>query len=1773
MQCHWAAAWRSKPQMRVWLSSSDRAVPVTQLGRDMWSSRVAQNARACGMACGRGALRQRSDWRQPRAQARESCERPSDSEVHIASVAATVSLQRPPSDMAADKPINFAEHVQLQELGIAPESISFANVTLESEKYVCVRESKESGNSVAIVDLNHIQNVVRRPMSADSAIMNPDENILALKLQRQLQVFNLASKTKIKSHTSPQDVIFWRWVSPTTLGMVTSSSVYHWSIDNESPPQKVFDRHASLADTQIINYRVSDDGKWMVLIGISSNTVDANAFRIKGSMQLFSQERGVSQPIEGHAATFAELKTQDSVVPYKLFSFAVRTATGAKLHIVEIDHAPENPVFTKKAVDVFFPAEAANDFPVAMQVSRRYGIVYLMTKYGFIHLYDLETGACIYMNRVSGETVFVAAEQKSSNGIIAVNRRGQVLSVSVDADTIIPYILRTLNNTDLAFKLASRGNLPGADNLYMQQFHSLFSAGQYSDAIKIAANSPRGILRTPQMIEQLKQVPTQPGTLSPILQYFGVLLESGSLNRHESLELAKPVLAQGRKHLLEKWLKEDKIECSEELGDIVRQQDMNLALSVYLRANVPNKVVACFAETGQFNKIVLYSKKVGYQPDYATLLRHVVRVNPEQGAEFASSLVADEDGPLIDVERVADIFLSQNLVQQATSFLLDALKDDQPEHAALQTRLLEVNLLQAPQVADAILGNQMFSHYDRARIANLCEKAGLMQRALEHYDDLADIKRVVVHSNLFDNEWLVNYFGRLTVEQSLESLYEMLRTNIRQNLQVVVQIATKYSDLLGAPKLIEMFEKFRSFEGLYYYLGSVVNLSEDPEVHFKYIQAATRTGQIREVERICRESNAYNPEKVKNFLKEAKLPDQLPLIIVCDRFDYVHDLVLYLYQNMMLNYIEVYVQRVNSTRAPQVIGGLLDVDCDEGVIKNLLESVTGPIPVDELVDEVEKRNRLKLILPWLKTQIESGSEDQAVFNAMAKISIDSNKNPEAFLKENNLYDPLTIGKYCEKRDPYLAYIAYAKGFCDDELIEITNDNSMYKHQARYLVLRREPQLWAKVLAEDSVHRRSLIDQVTAVAVPESTNPEDVSATVKAFMTADLPHELIKLLEPIVLETSAFSDNRSLKNLLLLTAIRTDKAKVSGYIDRLTGYDVDEIARIAIDHGLYEEAFQIYSKAQQNLDAMNVLVEHIVSIDRAQHFANKLNQPDIWSRLGKAQLDGLRVKDAIDSYVRAEDPANFDEVIEIAERAGREEELIRFLQMARKQTREPKIDTEYAYCLAKAHRLSDMEEFLSMTNVADVLSVGEKCFHDGLYEAARLLFSSVSNYARLATTLVYLNDFPSAIEAARKAGNTAVWKQMHAACLNKREFKLAQIAGLAVVPHAEDLPTLIRAYEVKGYFDELLQLLESALGLERAHMGVFTQMGIALAKYRPSQLMEHLKLYWSRSNLPQLIKVTERAHLWRELVFLYVKYDEPDNAALTIMEHCSDAWDHDQFKAVLPQVANVEIYYRALTFYLEQHPLLLNDLLTVLVKRIDHARVVRMFKKHDHDNVPLIRSYLMSVQPQNIEAVNNAYNDLLIEEEDYDTLRVSIDAYDNFDALELAARLKDHELLEFRRLAAHLYRKNGRFDDSIALSKSDTLFRDAVETAAHSGEPSVAEDLLSYFVDTGNKECYAAMLFACYDLLLPDVVMEMSWRHALQDFTMPYQIQQARDTRMKLQTLEKEVRERAAKDSAKEKQDEDTPILGPGAFANRLLTASATGPDSMMMPPSAGGMFP
>ncbi|KAK5073440.1 Clathrin heavy chain [Lithohypha guttulata] len=1649
-------------------------------------------------------------------------------------------------------PIKFQEITNLTRHDIAQASIGFNSCTLESDYFVCVRQKlgEDDKPQVIIVNLKNGNEVTRRAISADSAIMHWTQEILALKAQgRTIQVFNLGTKQKLKSTVMNEDVVFWKWFSSTSLGLVTESSVYHWNVFDEAQaaPVKMFERNPNLSGCQIINYRVNDDEKWMVVVGISQKEG-----RVAGSMQLYSKDRGISQNIEGHAAAFGNLEVEGQPAPYKLFTFAVRTAVGAKLHIVEIDPNPSNARYAKKAMDIYFPPEATNDFPVAMQISSRYSIIYMITKYGFIHLYDLESGTCIFMNRISSETIFTTTGDSEGAGIVGINRKGQVLSVTVDDTTIIPYLLQNAN-TGLAVKLASRAGLPGADDLYRNQFEQLFAQANYQEAAKVAANSPRGFLRTPETINRFKNVQASGAGLSVILQYFGMLLDKGRLNRFESVELIKPVLQQNRKNLLDKWMGEGKLESSEELGDIVRPYDVEMALKIYREANVPSKTIAALAETGRTDEILPYAQQTGYQPDFTSLLQHLVRTNPDKGSEFATQLANNPGGPLVDVNRVVDIFMSQNMIQQATAFLLDALKDNQPEQGDMQTRLLEMNLMNAPQVADAILGNEMFSYYDRARISRLCEQAGLLQRALENTDEPASIKRIIVQTDKLQPEWLQQYFGKLSVEQSLDCMDAMLKSNIRQNLQAVVQIATKFSDLLGPSNLIQLFERYRTAEGLYYYLGSIVNLSEDQEVVFKYLEAAVTMQQFPEVERICRENNHYNAEKVKNFLIEARLSEQLPLIIVCDRFNFVKDLVNYLYRNQHFKSIEVYVQRVNPSRTPSVVGALLALDCEESVIKNLLASVDpNAVPMDELVQEVESQNRLKILLPFLESTLQAGNQQPAVYNALAKIYIDSNHDPEKFLKDNDLYDTLSVGKYCEKRDPNLAYIAYRKGQNDLELINITNENSMFRAQARYLLERADPEVWSFVLNDNNVYRRSLVDQVTATAVPESTEPDKVSVAVKAFLEADMPTELIELLEKIILEPSPFSDNSNLQNLLMLTAAKADKGKLMDYIQRLNDYSVEEIATMCIDQGLYEEAFEIYKKVDNHTAATNVLVDHIVSIDRAQDYAERVDLPEVWSKVAKAQLDGLRVTDSIESYIKANDPSNFNEVIETATHAGKDEDLVKYLKMARKTQREPAVDTALAFCYARLDQLPELEDFLRSTNVADVEASGDKAYEEGYHQAAKIFYTSISNWAKLATTLVHLGEYQAAVDCARRANSVKVWKEVNQACVAKKEFRLAQICGLNLIVHADELQDLVKQYEREGYFEELISLLQAGLGLERAHMGMFTELGIALTKYHPDQVMEHLKLFWSRINIPKMIRACEEAHLWPELIFLYCHYDEWDNAALAMMERSADAWEHHSFKDIIVKVANLEIYYRALSHYLQEQPLLLTDLLQALTPRIDVNRVVRMFEKSD--NIPIIKPFLLNVQGQNKRVVNNAIHDLLIEEEDYKTLRDSVENHDNYDAVELAQRLEKHELVFFRQIAAQIYRKTKRWDKSIALSKQDKLFKDAIETAAMSGKPQVVEDLTRYFVDIGSRECYVGMLYACYDLLPLHVVMEISWRHGLNDFTMPFMISYMSQQAATLADLKKDNDERKAREASQSKDEDNTPILGGGRL---MLTQGPT----------------
>lgn len=116
---------------------------------------------------------------------------------------------------------------------------------MESDKHIVVRETVGDSAQVVIIDVANPNELLRRPISADSALMNPSSKILALKCNcvfinlaillfilagKTLQIFDLEQKAKLKTHLASEDVVFWKWINADVIGIVTENSVFHWSL-------------------------------------------------------------------------------------------------------------------------------------------------------------------------------------------------------------------------------------------------------------------------------------------------------------------------------------------------------------------------------------------------------------------------------------------------------------------------------------------------------------------------------------------------------------------------------------------------------------------------------------------------------------------------------------------------------------------------------------------------------------------------------------------------------------------------------------------------------------------------------------------------------------------------------------------------------------------------------------------------------------------------------------------------------------------------------------------------------------------------------------------------------------------------------------------------------------------------------------------------------------------------------------------------------------------------------------------------------------------------------------------------------------------------------------------------------------------------------------------------------------------------------------------------------------------------------------------------------
>jgi len=123
-----------------------------------------------------------------------------------------------------------------------------------------------------------------------------------------------------------------------------------------------------------------------------------------------------------------------------------------------------------------------------------------------------------------------------------------------------------------------------------------------------------------------------------------------------------------------------------------------------------------------------YAQKNGIKVDVGASLKTMIDSNPEGALQYAKKLYQKDK--TINVHQIGDMFLQRNRIQEFTSLLFDCMRDNKPEDASYQTKVLEVNIMLAPQIVESILQMKIWTLYNKPKIAALCEQKGLYQRAL-----------------------------------------------------------------------------------------------------------------------------------------------------------------------------------------------------------------------------------------------------------------------------------------------------------------------------------------------------------------------------------------------------------------------------------------------------------------------------------------------------------------------------------------------------------------------------------------------------------------------------------------------------------------------------------------------------------------------------------------------------------------------------------------------------------------------------------------------------------------------------------------------------------------------------------------------------------------------------------------------------------------------------------------------------------------------------------
>jgi clathrin heavy chain len=77
-----------------------------------------------------------------------------------------------------------------------------------------------------------------------------------------------------------------------------------------------------------------------------------------------------------------------------------------------------------KSSELVLAPEAQGDFPILMQCSERFGILFIITKMGYLFIYEIMNAVLLFRQRITDSLIFVSTKNPTSDGVICINKAG-----------------------------------------------------------------------------------------------------------------------------------------------------------------------------------------------------------------------------------------------------------------------------------------------------------------------------------------------------------------------------------------------------------------------------------------------------------------------------------------------------------------------------------------------------------------------------------------------------------------------------------------------------------------------------------------------------------------------------------------------------------------------------------------------------------------------------------------------------------------------------------------------------------------------------------------------------------------------------------------------------------------------------------------------------------------------------------------------------------------------------------------------------------------------------------------------------------------------------------------------------------------------------------------------------------------------------------------------------------------------------------------------------